>query len=171
MVGKEWFRGCRKMTNIVLPKTIKHIDEYAFASCSSLQEIELPAAVSEINACAFADCKDLRVVRVLGTTPAKLNGTDHFQKNEGLKIYVPDAAVDAYKAAWAEYKDYIVSDKTYTVIREVTLTEAGTLAEKLGLYVEWSYAGAAGGDEPRYIHGNYAKYDSLVPLPERQQRL
>ena len=161
-VGKEWFRGCRKMTNIVLPKTIKHIDEYAFASCSSLQEIELPAAVSEINACAFADCKDLRVVRVLGTTPAKLNGTDHFQKNEGLKIYVPDAAVDAYKAAWAEYKDYIVSDKTYTVIREVTLTEAGTLAEKLGLYVEWSYAGAAGGDEPRYIHGNYAKYDSLV---------
>ena len=100
-VGKEWFRGCRKMTNIVLPKTIKHIDEYAFASCSSLQEIELPAAVSEINACAFADCKDLRVVRVLGTTPAKLNGTDHFQKNEGLKIYVPDAAVDAYKAAWA----------------------------------------------------------------------
>ena len=161
-VGKEWFRGCRKMTNIVLPKTIKHIDEYAFASCSSLQEIELPAAVSEINACAFADCKDLRVVRVLGTTPAKLNGTDHFQKNEGLKIYVPDAAVDAYKTAWAEYKDYIVSDKTYTVIREVTLTEAGTLAEKLGLYVEWSYAGAAGGDEPRYIHGNYAKYDSLV---------
>ena len=161
-VGKEWFRGCRKMTNIVLPKTIKHIDEYAFASCSSLQEIELPAAVSEINACAFADCKDLRVVRVLGTTPAKLNGTDHFQKNEGLKIYVPDAAVNAYKTAWAEYKDYIVSDKTYTVIREVTLTEAGTLAEKLGLYVEWSYAGAAGGDEPRYIHGNYAKYDSLV---------
>ena len=161
-VGKEWFRGCRKMTNIVLPKTIKHIDEYAFASCSSLQEIELPAAVSEINACAFADCKDLRVVRVLGTTPAKLNGTDHFQKNEGLKIYVPDAAVEAYKAAWTEYKDYIVSDKTYTVIREVTLTEAGTLAEKLGLYVEWSYAGAAGGDEPRYIHGNYAKYDSLV---------
>ena len=161
-VGKEWFRGCRKMTNIVLPKTIKHIDEYAFASCSSLQEIELPAAVSEINACAFADCKDLRVVHVLGTTPAKLNGTDHFQKNEGLKIYVPDAAVDAYKTAWAEYKDYIVSDKTYTVIREVTLTEAGTLAEKLGLYVEWSYAGAAGGDEPRYIHGNYAKYDSLV---------
>ena len=161
-VGKEWFRGCRKMTNIVLPKTIKHIDEYAFASCSSLQEIELPAAVSEINACAFADCKDLRVVRVLGTTPAKLNGTDHFQKNEGLKIYVPDAAVEAYKTAWAEYKDYIVSDKTYTVIREVTLTEAGTLAEKLGLYVEWSYAGAAGGDEPRYIHGNYAKYDSLV---------
>ena len=161
-VGKEWFRGCRKMTNIVLPKTIKHIDEYAFASCSSLQEIELPAAVSEINACAFADCKDLRVVHVLGTTPAKLNGTDHFQKNEGLKIYVPDAAVEAYKAAWTEYKDYIVSDKTYTVIREVTLTEAGTLADKLGLYVEWSYAGAAGGDEPRYIHGNYAKYDSLV---------
>ena len=161
-VGKEWFRGCRKMTNIVLPKTIKHIDEYAFASCSSLQEIELPAAVSEINACAFADCKDLKLVHVLGTTPAKLNGTDHFQKNQGLKIYVPDAAVDAYKTAWAEYKDYIVSDATYKINKVVTVTKPDELAEKLGLFVEMSYSGLFFGDEPRYIHGNFAKYDSLT---------
>ena len=161
-VGKEWFRGCRKMTNIVLPKTIKHIDEYAFASCSSLQEIELPAAVSEINACAFADCKDLRIVHVLGTTPAKLNGTDHFQKNDGLKIYVPAASVDAYKKAWEAYKDYIVSDATYKINKVVTVTKPDELAEKLGLFVEMSYSGLFFGDEPRYVHGNYSKYDSLT---------
>ena len=161
-VGKEWFRGCRKLTNIVLPKTIKHIDEYAFASCSSLQEIDLPAALTEIGSCAFADCQDLKTIRVLGTTPATLSGTDQFNKNDGLKIYVPAASVDAYKTAWAEYKDYIVSDNDYKVVNEVTLTDAGTLAEKLGLYVEWSYSGGAAYDEPRYLHGNYAKYDSLV---------
>ena len=161
-VGKEWFRGCRKMTNIVLPKTIRSIREYAFASCSSLQEIELPAAVSEIDACAFADCQDLKTVRVLGSTPAKLTGTDQFQKNQGLKIYVPAAAVDAYKTAWSEYKDYIVSDAGYKINKVVTLTEPGTLADKLGLSVEWSYTGIVAGDEPRYVHGNYAKYDSLT---------
>ena len=161
-VGKEWFRGCRKLTNIVLPKTIKHIDEYAFASCTSLQEIDLPTALTEIGSCAFADCQDLKTIRVLGTTPATLSGTDQFNKNNGLKIYVPAASVDAYKTAWAEYKDYIVSDNDYKVVNEVTLTDAGTLAEKLGLYVEWSYSGGAAYDEPRYLHGNYAKYDSLV---------
>ena len=161
-VGKEWFRGCVNLSNIVLPKTVKTIQELAFASCFKLEEIELPAAGTEIGGQAFDDCRALKSIRVLGTTPAKLTGSNQFLKNEGLKIYVPAAAVDAYKTAWAEYKDYIVSDDTYKVIREVTLTEAGTLAEKLGLYVEWSYAGAAGGDEPRYIHGNYAKYDSLV---------
>jgi len=161
-VGKEWFRGCRKMTNIALPKTIKTIQEYAFASCSSLQEIELPAALTEIGSCAFADCQDLKTIHVLGTTPATLTGTDQFNKNDGLKIYVPAASVDAYKTAWAEYKDYIVSDNDYKVVNEVTLTDAGTLAEKLGLYVEWSYSGGAAYDEPRYLHGNYAKYDSLV---------
>ena len=161
-VGKEWFRGCRKLTNIVLPKTIKTIQEYAFASCTSLQEIDLPAALTEIGSCAFADCQDLKTIRVLGTTPATLSGTDQFNKNNGLKIYVPAASVDAYKTAWAEYKDYIVSDNDYKVVNEVTLTDAGTLAEKLGLYVEWSYSGGAAYDEPRYLHGNYAKYDSLV---------
>ena len=161
-VGKEWFRGCRKMTNIMLPKTIKTIQDYAFASCSSLQEIELPAALTEIGSCAFADCQDLRTVRVLATTPATLSGTDQFQKNEGLRIYVPAAAVEAYKKAWTEYKDYIVSDDSYKINKVVTLTEPGTLADKLGLYVEWSYSGLVAGDEPRYVHGNYSKYDSLT---------
>ena len=161
-VGKEWFRGCKNLSNIVLPKTIKTLQEYAFASCFKLEEIELPAALTEVGSHAFADCRGLKTIHVLGTTPANLTGTDHFQKNEGLKIYVPAGSVDAYKTAWAEYKDYIVSNADYKVVNEVTLTNAGTLAEKLGLYVEWSYSGGAAYDEPRYIHGNYAKYDSLV---------
>ncbi len=161
-VGKEWFRGCRKLTNIVLPRTIKTIEDYAFTSCSALQEIELPAAVATIGNQAFDDCKDLKTIRVLADKPATLAGSNQFSKNEGLKIYVPAASVDAYKKAWAAYKDYIVSDDSYKVINEVTLTEAGTLADKLGLYVEWSYSGAYAYDEPRYIHGNYTKYDSLV---------
>jgi hypothetical protein len=161
-VGKEWFRGCKNLSNIVLPKTIKTLQEYAFASCFKLEEIELPAALTEVGSHAFADCRGLKTIHVLGTTPANLTGTDHFQKNEGLKIYVPAGSVDAYKTAWAEYKDYIVSNADYKVVNEVTLTNAGTLAEKLGLYVEWSYSGGAAYDEPRYIHGNYAKFDSLV---------
>ena len=160
-VGKEWFRGCRKMTNIFLPSTIKTIDDYAFASCSSLQEIELPEAVEKINAAAFADCTDLKTIVVRGTTPATL-GDNAFQKNEGLKIYVPQESLNDYLTAWAEYRDYIVSDATYKINKVVTVNTAGTLADELGLSVEWSYSGIYAGDEPRYLHGNYSKYDSLT---------
>ena len=160
-VGKEWFRGCRKLTNIMLPSTIKTIREYAFASCSALQEIELPNGITSIEMCAFADCKDMNTIVVRDTLPAKL-GTDAFPKNDGMKIYVPAQSLNDYLKAWAEYKDFIVSDAGHTINKKVKLDNAGTLADKLGLYVEWSYSGLHGGDEPRYIHGNYAKYDSLT---------
>ena len=89
------------MSNIVLPKTIKTIQPFAFASCSSLQEIELPASISEIGDEAFNDCPVLTTIRVRGTTPAKLTGKSQFSYVDGLKIYVPAASVDAYKTAWA----------------------------------------------------------------------
>ena len=161
-VGQEWFRGCKNLSNIVLPSTIKTIQPFAFANCYKLEEIELPAAISEIGDEAFNDCPVLKTIHVRGTTPAKLTGRSHFTRNDGLKIYVPDASVDAYRTAWAEYKDYIVTDAAYKLNKAVTVTKPDQLAEKLGLYVEMSYSGLFFGDEPRYVHGNYAKYDSLT---------
>ena len=161
-VGKEWFRGCKNLSNIVLPSTTKTIREFAFANCYKLEEIELPAAVSEIGDEAFNDCPVLKTIRVLGTTPAKLTGKAQFSYNDGLKIIVPAASVEAYKTAWAEYKDYIVSDATNKINKVVTVTKTDELAEKLGLFVEMSYSGLGYGDEPRYVHGPYAKYDSLT---------
>ena len=111
-VGKEWFHGFKKLSNILLPKTIKTIQENAFASCYALQEIELPEGLTKIESSAFADCSGLKTIVVSGTTPAKL-GSGAFPKNAGMKIYVPAANLDAYLKAWAEYKDYIVSDAEY----------------------------------------------------------
>ena len=93
-----------------------------------------------------------------------------FPKNEGMKIYVPAQSLNTYLKEWSQYKDYIVSDATYPNNKVVKLDKAGTLAEKLGLFVEMSYSGLFFGDEPRYVHGNYAKYDSLTvsgPLNDR----
>ena len=160
-VGKEWFRGCALMSNIMLPQTIKTIQEHAFDGCAKLQEIELPAATTKIESGAFGNCGNLNTIIVRGTTPAKL-GEGVFTKHEGMKIYVPANSLDAYLNEWAEYKDYIVSESKSTVKKVVTVKEKGTLADELGLYVEWSYSGSRAGDEPRYIHGNYSKYDSLT---------
>lgn len=160
-VGKEWFRGCAQMSNIMLPQTIKTIQERAFAECTKLQEIEIPAATTKIESYAFADCQNLKTIIVRGTTPAKI-GADIFTKNNDMKIYVPANSLNAYLQEWAEYKDYIVGKSESVIKKVVTVKEKGTLADELGLYVEWSYSGSRAGDEPRYIHGNYSKYDSLT---------
>ena len=160
-VRQELFKDLTKMTNIELPSTIEYISFNAFENCSALQEIELPAKVSQIWEDAFKGCTALKTILVRNTTPATLQA-NAFPKNEGMKIYVPAESLDAYLTAWAEYKDYIVSDATYKVNKVVKLYTPGTLADKLGLSVEWSYTGLIAGDEPYLLHGPYAKYDSLT---------
>ena len=160
-VGKEWFKDCAKLSNILLPSTIKRIGASAFQYCSSLEEIEIPAGVEEIESMALAGCNKLNHIVVRGETPAKI-GSLAFEHNSLLKIYVPTAKVNAYKQAWPAYADYIVGMDQYDTKKTIELTQAGTLAEKLGLSIEWSYTGVIAGDEPRYLHGNYSKYDSLT---------
>ena len=160
-VDEDMFKGLSKMTTIELPNTVKRILNRAFEDCSALWEIEIPAKVEQFWDDVFKGCTSLQIIRVRNKVPAEL-GENVFPKNEGMKIYVPAESLDAYLKAWAEYKDYIVSDADYNINKVVKLDTAGTLAEKLGLYVEWSYSGLFAGDEPRYIHGQYAKYDSLT---------
>ena len=159
-IGPRWFIGCKKLSNIMLPQTIKTIHQSAFYNCETLSEIDLPAAVSTIGETAFYGCKALKTIVVHSLNPATL-GEGAFPKNAGMKIYVPAESLSSYLKAWAEYKDYIVADD-FKVTKVVKLDKAGTLAEKLGLEVEFSYSGLAQGYEPEFIHRNYAKYDSLT---------
>ena len=147
-VGGSWFVNCKNLTDIALPSTIKRIGGYAFQNCN-LREIEIPAAVENIEEYAFSNNVHMKTVRCLSSTPATL-GKDVFEYTkfelvnylpvtqvllpEGFKIFVPAEAVDAYKEKWADYKDYIVAyNGQMDFPKEVTTTEVGQLAEKLGL--------------------------------------
>ena len=159
-VGDEWFKDCSLLSNILLPDSTKTIGSRAFQACTKLEEIELPATITMIKDNAFS-ASGLKTIVVRSTTPATL-GSGAFPKNDGMKIYVPAGKVDTYKQAWSEYAEYIVGDDSYRVNKVINLTEPGTLADELGLSVEWSYSGIIAGDEPLYVHGNYSKYDSLT---------
>ena len=155
-VGVDWFRDCALLSSISLPSTIGQIQDRAFKGCASLNTIEIPAKVFRIEAEAFSGCTSLTSVRVLGAEPAQLVGTGNFEKNDGLKIYVPDSCVALYKEKWAEYKDYIVSDKTLRGRKVVTVKEKGQLAQELGLGLHKE------NEKIRYLIGNYADIDSLT---------
>lgn len=57
-----WRRN--KMTEVILPDTLKEIGSYAFGECSSLTELSLPDGLESIGMMAFINCKNLQRVTV-----------------------------------------------------------------------------------------------------------
>ena len=153
-IGDSWFKDCKKLQGIGLPSTIENIGKQAFYNCSLLDDVVIPESVTEIGEKAFSKCSNLKNLTFSSDSPAAL-GTDVFaDMPEDYVIYVPAEKVDIYKEAWPQYADHIqsVSEK-HSGIWEVTLTEPGTLAEKLGLTIT--------GKNPLIIDGNYNKYEKL----------
>ena len=162
-IGTSWFEGCEKLSNISLPNSARRIEARAFAFCPRLKAITLPTQVAEIQNDVFAGCSNLNTIIVPSGKPATLKGTNQFEKNSGLKIYVPDSVVTLYKQQWAEYKDYIVGMKDYPYSKVVTVTAAGQLASKLGLTPVEDNSGAWA-SQVRWVEGPYTMYDSLTVI-------
>lgn len=58
-IGEEAFVNCAAMTAITLPSGLAAIGDYAFEACAKLKAIELPAGVGDIAESAFCGCRDL----------------------------------------------------------------------------------------------------------------
>ena len=56
------FNGCKNLTSVSIPSTIKSIGFDAFRSCSSLRSIYLPNSIEEIWDRAFMDCSSLKTI-------------------------------------------------------------------------------------------------------------
>ncbi len=54
------FAGCTNMTRINIPNDVTEIGENAFAGCTSLEEIYIPDNVRQIGTEAFANCSHLK---------------------------------------------------------------------------------------------------------------
>jgi hypothetical protein len=99
-IGISAFDGCTNLDLKPVPvnSSLKTIDFGAF-SRTKIQTIRLPASLETIGNMAFYDCTALQEV-VCNAPSVTLGGTMVFtQTAADLKIYVPDANVDAYKAA------------------------------------------------------------------------
>ena len=87
----------------------------AFNSCAKLKEIKIPIC-GNIGQRCFYNCKSLEKIFLDGATAVPTLGTDAFNGTPGtIKIIVPDALVDAFKAAtnWSAYADKIVGISEY----------------------------------------------------------
>lgn len=108
-IGSGVFNHCTVLNSINIGSSVTSISSYSFQDCNSLTSITIPSGVTSISDRAFEYCDRLRSVTVNASTPPTLgsyvfNGVDYY-----MKIYVPAASVDAYKAAsgWSDYADRI----------------------------------------------------------------
>ena len=153
-VGSAWFKDCIELQGIEFPSTLNTIEQQAFYNCQLLDDVVIPAGVTTIGNEAFRGCASLRSLTFLSATPAVLGDNVFVGLPDDYVFYVPEEAVETYKTKWPAHADHIQAVSTKpTGVYEVTLTEPGTLAEKLGLTITAT--------DPLTISGNYGKYDSL----------
>ena len=69
ILGLEAFSGCKYLTNIILPDTLKYIEKDAFSNCASLREIIIPSGVISIGDYCFYNCSNLIEIEI----PKKIN--------------------------------------------------------------------------------------------------
>ena len=126
------FNNCGNLTSVILPSTLKHLGNYTFFKCLKLTnvviseglstigvttfgycpftKIELPSTITRIEDYCFSQCTNLSIVKISAVEPPILGGDKVFNNTDvGLKIYVPDDSVEAYKTAtnWSAYADKI----------------------------------------------------------------
>ena len=103
LIGNSAFYSCTALTSINIPNNVTFIDA-AFINCSALAKISIPGKVTGIADCAFLNCTSLKEVHVKAVNPPTIYN-DTFENCSGdLKVYVPAASIDAYRAAdnWKE---------------------------------------------------------------------
>ncbi len=64
MIGWRAFDDCEQLVNVELPEGLERIDSGAFCHCISLQRINIPSTVKRIGGYAFQGCRQLRSVEL-----------------------------------------------------------------------------------------------------------
>ena len=61
VLGQFMFIDCHNLRSIMLPRTVRFVDDYAFFGCSSLQHIDLGGAANNVCLTAFRECDRLEI--------------------------------------------------------------------------------------------------------------
>ncbi len=104
------FYGYDHLKSVVLNNNIDCIGKYAFGNCKNLSSITIPENTLLINERAFEYCSALKSVYCESELPPLLRSRVFYGTHNEMKIYVPEASVEWYKADknWKDYASSIV---------------------------------------------------------------
>ena len=131
-IGSSAFQNCAALTAITLPASVTTIGGSAFYGCSNLANVTIPDGVTSIGASAFRNCSKLTEVNIFAPS-LQTYGYNAFQNTPAdLKIYVPAASVDTYKAGWSAYADKFEALPYYALTMKEGTQDADKWTVKVG---------------------------------------
>lgn len=63
-IGYAAFAECRNLTNVIVPDTVRSIENYAFSHCTALEEIQLSDSIVSVGEYVFKGCTSLKKVNI-----------------------------------------------------------------------------------------------------------
>lgn len=101
----------KKINSIILPETLKTINDHAFSGCTSISRITIPKSVIKIGNSAFSPCNNLSAVYIASTYISVDNYafSNSYNRTVELTIYAPSSTglKDKAKMYWsAKYVEW-----------------------------------------------------------------
>ena len=119
-VNARSFGDCKKLVEIPpFAEGMTAVQNWCFIGCSALTHIELPSTITQIKGQAFYGCGSLGYILIKATTPPTLDS--NALPAEIASIFVPDASVDAYKAA-TRWSDFAAKIRPITIGESAAIT-------------------------------------------------
>ncbi len=85
-IGENAFKGCKFLSKIVLPRSLRVIENYVFSDCVRLREVVIPDSVVEIKTDTFENCKRLERINIPTSVQNIGEGAFHGCDNKKLVI-------------------------------------------------------------------------------------
>ena len=60
-IGKKFFKDCKNLQQVIIPESVKRIDNYAFKNCENLKKIFFHKKLTEIGIGTFEHCTSLDI--------------------------------------------------------------------------------------------------------------
>lgn len=100
------FYSCQLLEIVKMSENIEEIGKDGFFGCFELQKVVIPASIKSIEELAFAECEKL-TIEMKSLTPPQLEYFGTF--NNISAIYVPAESLEVYKTAdgWSRYASKI----------------------------------------------------------------
>lgn len=108
VIAARAFSYLPKLQEVILPSTLKTIEERAFQGCYNLKSLHIPAGVTKIGVDFLLSCEKLNEVIIDSAIPPELTGhvRDDVWLFKDMTLLVSQNAAGAYKAAlgWKSFK-------------------------------------------------------------------
>ena len=127
------FSGCKNVTSVKLPLSLKIIYGGAFSGCTSLSSIKIPANVERISRSAFKECKSLASINIPDMASVA-NGA--FSGCDGIKEIILPKRIVALRGLSNRRLDYIFEGVD---LSHCTLIASHEVKKELLLYYVGDY--------------------------------